>query len=74
MGEEDWGSILKAEPKGFPDGLAVSCDKKEAVRQPAGLGLSDGRVGLPMADSGGSHASCPPFQSFLISPTTQETF
>lgn len=27
MGEADCGSILKAEPKGFPDGLDVRCDK-----------------------------------------------
>lgn len=42
------GSILKAEPKGFPDGLDLSGDKKEEVRQPAGFGLSGGRVGLPV--------------------------
>lgn len=68
------GSILKAEPKGFPDRLDLSCDKKEEVRQPAGFGLSGGRVGLPVDDLGGSHPSCPPSQSFLIPPTTKEAF
>lgn len=47
---------------------------KEEVRQPAGFGLNNGRVALPRADLGGSLASYSPFQSFLISPTTKETF
>ena len=68
------GSILKAEPKGFPDGLDLSCDKKGGGEAASRVWPEWWRVGLSVDDLEGSHSSCAPSQSFLISPTAKEAF